>query len=208
MNTSDTSQNKDTGRVTPDMAGYRPSREWWPDLTKHRKIMLLHGVRTEQIDKMLKEYADICCDVRKVPVAFYYAYVPDDPEWVCLEFPNMEKIHHAQNFETYQNLMIWMSDVSEGEFCLAIPEQQPGPLFFSTVDHKNPYGDSTVGIYADRDFYFTVPEEIFEWGPVPESAFPYAGYMQSAFGFDTKLLADLERCVWEKTEVVLNFGEN
>ena len=207
MNTSDTNQNKELGQLTPDMAGYRPAREWWPDLTNHRKIMLLHGITTEQIDKLLKEYADICCDVKKVPAAFYYAHLPEHPEWVCVEFPNFEKIHHAQNFETYQNLLLWVSDQSDREFCLALPEQQNGPLFFSTVDRKNPYRDSTVGIYADRDFYFTVPGGIFEWGPVPERGFPYAGYMQSVLGFDTKLLAETGRCAWEKTEVVLNFGE-
>lgn len=136
MNTSDTNQNKEMGQLTPDMAGYRPSREWWPDLTNHRKIMLLHGITTEQIDKLLKEYADICCDVKKVPAAFYYARLPEHPEWVCLEFPNFEKIHHAQNFETYQNLLLWVSDQSDREFCLALPEQQNGPLFFSTVDRK------------------------------------------------------------------------
>lgn len=46
-------------KLTPDMAGYRPAQEWWPDLTAYRKAMLLHNITFDEIDTLLKEYAEI-----------------------------------------------------------------------------------------------------------------------------------------------------
>lgn len=49
-------------KLTPDMAGYRPEREWWPDLTEYRKGIFLHNITFDDIDGLLKEYADIWMD--------------------------------------------------------------------------------------------------------------------------------------------------
>lgn len=194
-------------KSTSDMAGYRPQKEWWPDLTAYRKAMLLHNITFEEMDALLKEYGEIASGKKMIPCEFYYTALPDDPSWVYLEFPNFENVPHYLNLWHYQNLLIWLSQKSDGEFCLAIPRDQYQPLFLSTVDRKNPYGDSCVGIYADRDFYFEVPGNVFEWGPVPTSAFDFVGFLKGTFQFDTQWIPKVSQCKWERTQIMLDVSE-
>ena len=198
---------KSSEKLTPDMAGYRPEPEWWPDLTEYRKGMLLHNISFEDIDALLKEYATIWSDKKQVVCDFCYTSLPDDPTWIYLEFPNFEGIPHYKNLWNYQDLLIWFSQKADREFCLAIPRNQFQPLFLSMMDKQNPRGDSCVGIYADRDFYFEVPGDLFEWGPVPTSAFNYAGFLKDTFQFDTQWIPKVAHCEWKKTRVTLTFSE-
>ncbi len=194
-------------KPTPDMAGYRPAKEWWPDLTAYRKAILLHNITFDEIDTLLKEYAQICSDKKQVICNFFYTSIPDDTSWVYLEFPNFENVPHYLNFWNYQNLMIWFSQKADMEFCLAIPQDQNQPLFLSTMDRQNPFGDSCIGIYADRDFYFEVPGDIFEWGPVPTSAFNFVGFLKETFQFDTQWIPKVSQCEWKNTQITLTVPE-
>lgn len=201
------STKKDEKPLTPDMAGYRPSKDWWPDLTDYKKAILLHNISLEDVKKLLQEYASLYKDKKEAVGEFYYAFLPDSTEWVYLEFPTFKDIAHYNNFDTYQNIMIWLSDKSDKEFCLAIPKTQRLPLFFSMIDKENPWGDSTVGVYASRDFYFSVSQQVLEWGEVPTQDFDYRGYIKKVFGFNTDLLANINQCKWEKSELTLTFEE-
>jgi len=145
-------------------SGNKYDHERWPDLTAYRKAIFLHGTTFAAIEDLLKKYAEIWADKRKIECSFAYALLPDNKEWIYLSFPNFEGIPHYENFWNYQNLMIWLSQKADREFCLAIPESQYQPLFLSIIDKKNTRGDSCCGIYADRDFYFQVSGNIFEWG--------------------------------------------
>ncbi len=195
------------GKLTPDMAGYRPEPAWWPDLTAYRKAVFLHNISFGDLDALLKEYAAIFSDKKRIVCDFYYTALPDDRTWTYLEFPNFENVPHYVNFRHYQNLLIWLSQKADREFCLAIPENQKYPLFLSTMDKKNPYGDSCMGIYADRDFYFEVPGDVFEWGPVPTSAFNYVAFLNQSYQFDTSWILKVSQCKWEKTQVTLTVSE-
>ncbi len=195
-------------KITPDMAGYRPEKGWWPDLTEYRKAMLLHNITFAELDTLLKEYGTISSgDKKQIVCDFFYTSIPDDNSWVYLEFPNFENVPHYLNLWHYQNLLIWLTEKTDKEFCLAIPKNQNCPLFLSTVDRKNPRGDSCAGIYADRDFYFEIPGNIFEWGPVPSSAFNYVAFLDGAFQFDTQWIPKVSRCGWSKTQVTLTVPE-
>lgn len=190
-------------KLTPDMAGYRPEREWWPDLTEYRKGIFLHNITYDDIDRLLKEYADIWLNKKQIVCDFFYTSFPDDAAWIYLEFPNFENVPHYLNFWNYQDLMIWLSQKTDKEFCLAVPKKQNLPLFLSTMDKQNPYGDSCVGIYADRDFYFNIPGNIFEWGPVPASPFNYVGFLKENFQFDTQWIPKITQCEWKKTKITI-----
>lgn len=193
--------------LTPDMAGYRPPKDWWPDLTAYKKALLLHNISLDDIKTLLVEYASITNDAKKVICEFNYLLLPGSDGWVYLEFPDAKDVPHYRNFWSYQNLMIWLSQKSDREFCFAVPASPAFPLFVSMRDVKNPCGDSTMGIYGGRDFYFTVPGEVLEWGPVPETGFDYAGSIKSLFGFDLQLLSGEENRIWEKTVVTFSFPE-
>lgn len=56
---------KSNEKLTPNMAGYRLTQEWWPDLTIYRKAILLHNISFDEIDCLLKEYAAICSDKKQ-----------------------------------------------------------------------------------------------------------------------------------------------
>ncbi len=200
-------KNENNQNLTPDMAGYRPSREWWPDLTDYRKAMLLHHISYDEIDALLKEYAEINSDNKAIVCEFLYTCLPDEPSWVYVEFPNFDNAPHYLNLWNYQNLLVWMSQKADQGFCLAIPRDQRKPLFLSIMDGKNPHGDSCVGIYADRDFYFEIPGDIFEWGPVPTSAFNYVGFLKETFQFDTQWIPGVSKCEWRKTQITLTVPE-
>ncbi len=189
------------------MEGYRPEKKWWPDLTAYRKAMLLHNITFQEMDALLKEYGEIASGKETIPCDFYYTALPDDPSWVYLEFPNFENAPHYLNLWHYQNLLIWLSQKSDKEFCLAIPRDQYQPLFLSTVDKKNSCGDSCVGIYADRDFYFEVPGDLFEWGPVPTSAFNFVAFLKGTFQFDTLWIPKVSQGKWERTQITLAISE-
>lgn len=77
-------------KPTPDMAGYRPAREWWPDLTGYRKAILLQNITFDEIDMLLKEYENLWSDKKHVVCDFFYTSMPDDPSWIYFEFPNLE----------------------------------------------------------------------------------------------------------------------
>lgn len=194
-------------KLTPDMAGYRPAQEWWPDLTAYRKAILLQNITFDEIDMLLKEYENLWSDKKRVVYDFFYTLMPDDTSWVYFEFPSFENVPHYQNFWVYQDLLIWLRQKADKGFCLAIPRNPKQPLFLSVADEKNPRGDSCVGIYADRDFYFEIPGKIFEWGPLPTSAFNYMGYLREAFQFDTRWLPKISQCKWNKTQITLTFSE-
>lgn len=194
-------QKKEGKPLTPDMAGYRPDKNWWPDLTAYRKAILLHAVSFDDLDALLKEYAAIAVYEKQIVCDFLYTALPGDPAWVYLEFPGFAEWTHDRNLWHYADLLIWLSQKSDREFCLAIPENQNAPLFLSTVDRQNPRGDSCVGIYADRDFYFEIPADIFEWGPLPTEPFPYAAFLNGQFGFDTRWIPEVAHCEWRKTRV-------
>jgi len=196
---------KEEAKLTPDMAGYRPSKDWWPDLTNYTKGILLHNISLENVKKLLGEYARLYAGKKEILCEFYYTFLPDNAEWLYLKFPNFKDMPHYYNFETYQNMMIWLSDKSDREFCLAIPNSQTLPLFFSMMDKENPYGDSTIGVYASRSFVFSVPQEILEWGKVPAREFDYWGYLQAKFNFHIKWLADMNEYKWEKEVFTLHF---
>lgn len=119
---------KSNEKLTPNMAGYRLTQEWWPDLTIYRKAILLHNISFDEIDCLLKEYAAICSDKKQNVYDFFYTAIPDDNAWVYLEFPNFENAPHHVNFWHYQNLLIWLSQKADKEFCLAIPKKQNYPL--------------------------------------------------------------------------------
>ncbi len=190
---------------SPEMeAGYRPEPEWWPDLTQYRKAMLLHNITFEEIDTMLREYVEISSNEISIECDFLYTCLPDDTSWVYLEFPDFEGGPHYVNFWDYQNILDWLSQKSDKEFCLAIPKDQKNPIFFSMVDRENPRRDSCVGIYADRDFYFEIPGNLFEWGPVPTSPFDLAAYLKRTFSFDTQWIPKVSQCEWSKTQVTLS----
>lgn len=194
-------------KLTPDMAGYRPAQEWWPDLTAYRKAILLHNISYDEIDSLLKEYATLWAAPRPVVCDFFYTALPDDSTWIYLEFPNFEKVPHYENFSQYLNLMIWLSEKADRQFCLAIPQNPNQPLFLSTMDEQNPCGDACMGIYADRDFYFEVAGDMFEWGPVPTAAFNYVGFLKNVFQFDTQWIPEVTHCKWVKTQITLTFPE-
>lgn len=177
-----------------------------PDLTAYRKAILLHNVTLIQLDTLIKEYGTLWKDKKEIACDFRYTALPDDPAWIYLEFPNFDGVPHGLNFWNYQNLMIWITQKSDKEFCLAIPFNQSEPLFLSTLDQNNPYGDSCVGIYADRDFYFNVPENLFEWGPVPDAPFDYTGFLSRAYQFDTQWIPKIAQSQWKKTQIILTVG--
>ncbi|MDE6984657.1 MAG: hypothetical protein K2O99_09025 [Lachnospiraceae bacterium] len=197
-------QNNDK-KLTPDMAGYRPDPQWWPDLTAYRKAILLHRITFDEIDALLKEYAQICADKNKVACDFCYTALPDDKDWIYVEFPTFENVPHYLSLWNYQNLMVWFSQKADRQFCLAVPMTFRQSLFLSIMDQKNPHGDSCMGIYEDRDFYFEIPGDVFEWGPVPTTPFNYRGFLKEAFAFDTQWIPKVDHCPWKKTQVVLNF---
>lgn len=200
-------EEKNDKMLTPNMAGYRLDRGWRPDLTAYRKAMLLHHVSFQEVDTLLKKYAALYSGEKQLACDFFYTSLPGDTAWLYLEFPNFENCPHSLNFWHYQNLLIWLSQKSDKEFCLAIPKNQNSPLFLSTVDRKNPYGDSCVGIYADRDFYFEVPGDVFEWGPVPNAAFNFMGFLKGAFQFDTRWIPKTVQCKWERTQITIALSE-
>lgn len=197
---------KSSEKATSDMAGYRPDREWWPDLTAYRKAILLHNITLSEVDALIKEYAGLWKDDSQVVCDFLYTSLPDDEAWIYLEFPNFENAPHYINFWNYQDLLVWFSQKTDREFCLAIPRDQHAPLFLSTMDRNNPHGDSCVGIYADRDFYFEIPANLFEWGPVPTSAFDYMGFLRDTFQFDTRWIPKVSQCKWERTRITLTYS--
>lgn len=170
-------------------------------------MILLHGITYDEVEALLKEYGEIYSDKKQLVCDFYYTSLPDDTSWIYLEFPNFENIPHYLNFWNYQNLLIWFSQKTDKEFCFAIPKNQNQPLFLSIMDRENLNGDSCVGIYADRDFYFELPRNQFEWGPVPTSAFHYAGFLKNRFQFDTKWILKITRCELKKTQVMLDVSE-
>lgn len=193
--------------LAPDEAGYRSSKAWWPDLTNYHKAILLQHTTFADIANLLQEYAQIWTDKHAVRCDFFYTTLPADKTWAYLAFPTIEGAPHYVNFWNYQNLLIWLTQKANKAFCLAMPHDQRQPLFLATPDSQNPYGDSCVGIYADRDFYFELPAEILEWGPVPTSAFDIAGFLQTAFQFDTHWLTQMAACHWHKSQIVLTFSE-
>lgn len=185
--------------------GKRNSENFTPDLTAYRKAMLLHGITFDEIDALLKEYAELTADPKQVDCEFFYTSLPDDPSWVYAEFPNFEQVSYELTFWHYQNLLIWFSQKSDKEFCLAIPKDQSQPLFLSIMNRENQFGDSCIGIYADRDFCYTVPAESFEWGPVPTSPFNFAAFLQGRFQFDTRWIPKVSQCRWHSTKITLTF---
>jgi len=106
------------GKLTPDMAGYRPEPAWWPDLTAYRKAVFLHNISFGDLDALLKEYAAIFSDKKRIVCDFYYTALPDDRTWTYLEFPNFENVPHYVNFRHYKNLLIWLSQKRIGNFAL------------------------------------------------------------------------------------------
>ncbi len=194
-------------KPTLDMAGHRPDKEWWPDLTAYRKAILSHNITFDEMDALLKEYGEIWSGKETMVCDFFYTALPDDTSWIYLEFPNFKNVPHYLNLWHYQNLLIWLTQKTDKEFCLAIPQDQYQPLFLSTMDRKNSFGDSCVGIYADRDFYFEVPGNMFEWGPVPTSAFNFTGFLKGTFQFDTLWIPKVSQCKWEKTQITLTVSE-
>lgn len=196
---------KDNKQSTSDMAGYRTEQEWWPDLTAYQKTMLLHNITCAEVEALLSEYAEIYSDEKQVVCDFYYTPLPADTSWVYLVFPNFENTPHHVNFWSYQNLLIWFSQKTDKEFCLAIPRRdQNQPLFLSTMDRENPNGDSCIGIYADRSFHFAIPENILEWGPVPTSAYDYEGFLKDSFQFDIKWVYEINPRELKKTRITLS----
>ena len=185
----------------------RPMQEWWPDLTAYRKAMLLHNITFDEIDMLLKEYAEISSDKKSIVCDFFYTCLPDDKSWVYLEFPNFENVPHYLNFWNYQNILDWLSQKTDKEFCLAIPKDQNNPLFLSTIDRENPRRDSCIGIYADRDFYFEIPGNIFEWGPIPTSPFNFVEFLKETFQFDTQWIPRTAHCKWQRTQITLTVPE-
>ena len=194
-------------KIESDEAGNRSDCEWCPDLTAYRKVIFLHNITFDEIDTLLKKYADIWSDKRKIVCDFEYTFLPDDKNWIYLSFPNFKDVAHYQNFWNYLNLMIWLSQKTDKEFCLAIPEVQHQPLFLSTIDKMNPRGDSCNGIYADRDFYFQVPGSVFEWGPIPTSAFDFVGFLKNVYQFDTQWIPKVVHCKWQSTQITLTVPE-
>ena len=182
-------------------------QEWWPDLTAYRKAMLLHNITFDEIDMLLKEYAEISSDKKSIVCDFFYTCLPDDTSWVYLEFPNFENVPHYLNFWNYQNILDWLSQKTDKEFCLAIPKDQNNPLFLSTIDRENPRRDSCIGIYADRDFYFEIPGNIFEWGSIPTSPFNFVEFLKERFQFDTQWIPKVSQCEWTKTQITLSVLE-
>ncbi|MCH5344641.1 MAG: hypothetical protein J1E64_11425 [Acetatifactor sp.] len=194
-------------KSTPDMAGYRPEQEWWPDLTTYQKAILLHNITCAEVDALLREYAEIYSDEKQIICDFYYTPLPDDTLWIYLVFPHFKSRHHHVNFWNYQNLLTWFSQKTDKEFCLAIPRNQNQPLFLSTINRDNPNGDSCIGVYADRSFNFAIPENIFEWGYVPTSAYDYEGFLKDRFQFDIKWIFEITQCELKKTQVTLGISE-
>lgn len=199
--------NKETADTGKDTAANQ-SGGWpeFPDLTDYRKAILLHNISFEDIKNLLEEYSNINSDKIKLTCDFFYTAIPDDESWVYLEFPNFDGIKPYTNFWCYEDLLIWLSAKSDKEFCLAIPRDQYAPLFLSTVDRQNPYGDSCMGIFAERDFYFNIPGNNFEWGPIPSAPFNIMGFLMGNFGFDTRWIPNVTKCKWEKTTVTMTFS--
>lgn len=194
-------------KLTPDMAGYRPSKDWWPDLTAYKRAIILQHISLTDVRALLEQYAAIALNPKTVPLSFSYATFPTQPDWVYLEYPYVSEMPHYRNFWHYQNLTLWLSQKAEQEFCLAIPQTPSAPLFLSKRDTQNPAGDSMAGIYADRDFYFIIPEEIFEWDTVPTSAFPYTSYLKEVYDFDTQLLLTIQQCTLQQSTILLTYAE-
>lgn len=177
-----------------------------PDLTEYKRAILLHNISLDDVTALIEEYSTIAAGQRMIMHEFHYAILPESTGWIYLEYTYSAEVPHYMEFYHYQNLTIWLSQKSDKEFCLAIPLNQYAPLFLSVRDTKNPYGDSMAGIYADRDFYFTIPSETFEWGPIPDSKFDYAGYLKTAYGFNTILLPNIKHCRWSECKVYLPFS--
>ena len=180
-------------------------KKFIPDLTDYKRAILLYNTTIDAIKEDIKKYADICGGAIKAECKFYMAHIPGDDKWIYLEFPYTDGVAGHWNFYNYQNLMLWLEDVSK-KFCLAIPRNQKNPIFFSVADTKNTWGDSVMGIFKNRDFYFTVPGEKFTWQSGPEE-FDFHGYIKDMFGFDTKLLPDIVNYPWEELVVTLYFDD-
>lgn len=198
---------EDYKKSAPNMTGYGPGPDGCPDLTACQKMILLHNITCAEVDAFLREYAEIYSDEKQMKCDFYYTPLSEDALWIYLVFPNFQNIPHHVNFWNYQNLLIWFSQKTDKEFCLAIPRNQNKLLFLSTTDRENPNGDSCIGIYADRFFRFAIPENILEWGPVPASAYDYEGFLKDRFQFEMKWIFEIPRCEWEKTQITIGISE-
>lgn len=185
---------KDNEQSTPDMAGGGTEQKKWPDLTACQKAILLHNITCAEVDALLSEYAEIYSDKKQIVCDFYCTPLPADTSWVYLVFSGFEYAPHQVSFWNYQNLMIWFSQKTDKEFCLAIPRNQKQPIFLSTMDRENPCGDSCTGIYAGRSFRFGIPENILEWESVPTSAYDYGGFLKDRFQFDIKWIYEINQC--------------
>lgn len=139
--------------------------------------------------------------------AFLKEILPEHEEWTYLEFPNFEGIPHYHSFWNYQNLVIWLTEKADRDFCLAIPMQPNAPLLLSEPDRTNPYGDSCKGIYADRQFVFEVPGEVLRWGAIPTAPFDYVGYLKKVFQFDAQWIPGVANSKWERVCVTMTFPE-
>ena len=172
-----------------------------PDLTEYQKLLLLKGATYAEISALLKEYAGIWRGEQKAVCSISCTALPE--KWVCLTVSGLEQLPPELSLWHYQNLLLWLSQKSQEEFCLALPHAPQQPLFFSRKDRRNYAGDSCVGIYADRNFYFEVPGSRIEWGPLPAAGFDYNGFLAHAIGFHIQWLAQAERPEEEKIPLVL-----
>ena len=185
--------------------GKQGSEKFTPDLTAYRKVILLHNITFDEIDALLKEYAELSSDPKPAVCEFLYTTLPDDPSWAYLELPDFPGISYHLIFWHYLNLLVWFGQKSDKGFCLAIPKDQTKPLFLSIMDKENPFGDSCIGIYADRDFYFEIPSETFKWGPAPTAPFDFMAFLKGTFYFDTRWIPKISQCKWHSTQVTLTF---
>ena len=166
-------------------------REQCPDVTRHKKLICIYGVSRLQAEEKMQEYFEICTDSRKEHYSVKTQTLAMNSRWLCMELIADTSIGSNELFQEYENILLWLSDLSQRLFLLAIPRAND-EILFSTVDTQNPAGDSCRGVYASREYYFSVPEEKLEWFAPKEGQFDYFGFIQYTFGFEVEWLNGLQ----------------
>lgn len=172
------------------------------NLNDYKKAMFIYGKTEEELIKQVKEYEELSGGSKKATIKLKYFTI--DKDWIYVDFvyaPDFDEM----NFWHYQNLLLWLADGKDDNFCFAYKEFKIyEDAFYSRANVEDEMGASVTGIFKGAEFLYEVPGFYLDWWSDEGDCNLDSDTLYRYRDIDESLLENIEESKWNEIEIVVS----
>lgn len=173
------------------------------NLNDYQKAIFVQGITETELLEKIKQYEEIASGGgRKAAVKLRYFALDEDRIYIEYVYA---KDFEGWNFWHYQNLLLWLADGKQDNFCFAYKESfTEQEAFYAQANIADRRGASVVGIFKGAKFYYEVPGFYLDWMSEEGKCMLKSDFLYSRHHIDVDLLEDKKKGEGKEVELIIS----